>query len=152
MTIPSLLAIIHALAGAAWLGAMVYSLFVLHPRAHAYFAGDAEFEAFIATMSHGARWKVLLALGVIALTGVLLVVARWPQPLPPRWLVLIAAKVVLLAAAVGLFVYTSWRLWPARVLAAPAEIPRYQRAFRLVAQTMIALAVLSTTLGILLHS
>jgi len=147
----AILAVIHSIAGAAWLGAMTYSLFVLHPRARAYFAGDAEFEAFIAAVSHGARWKVLLALGLIGLTGVLLMAAQWPRPHLAWWFALVGAKIVLFAAAVGLFVYTSWHLWPARLFAAPREVPRLQRTFRRVGQVMIALAALGMTLGILMH-
>ena len=49
----------------AWLGAMVYSLFVLHPQAHRYFRTETEFEAFIVAVSGGARWKVLLALCLV---------------------------------------------------------------------------------------
>jgi hypothetical protein len=65
---------------------------------------------------------------------------------------LIAGKVGALAAALSLFLYTSWRLWPARIFAAPDEIPRFQRTFRRVAITMITLAGLSTVCGVLLHT
>jgi hypothetical protein len=140
------------LAGAAWLGAMLYSLLVLQPRARAYFDRPADFETFIAFVSHGARWKVLGVLIVIAATGAALVPLRWPEPLPATWLVLIGAKAGLLLAAVGLFVYVSWRLWPARVLATPVEIPQFQRAFRRVAGTMILIAGLGMTLGVVAHT
>jgi hypothetical protein len=51
-----------------------------------------------------------------------------------------------------LFLHTSWRLWPARIFAAPSDIPRFQRTFRRVAITMITLASLSTAAGVLLHT
>jgi uncharacterized membrane protein len=88
----TLVAITHVLAGSVWLGAMVYSLFVLHPQAHLYFQTETEFEAFIASVAHGARWKVLLALSVIAASGLALTFVRWPQPGSGRWLVLVVVK------------------------------------------------------------
>src|SRR5438874_8569072 len=142
----------HALAASAWLGAMVYSLFVLHPQAHRYFRTETEFEAFITAVSGGARWKVLLALAVIAASGVALALVRWPQPHSGQWLALVSVKLVLFIAALCLFIFTSWRLWPARLFAAPTDIPRFQRLFRRVGFTMITLAVLSTVLGVLLHT
>jgi hypothetical protein len=152
MLLYTFLAVVHALAGAVWLGAMAYSFFLLHPRAHVYFQKETDFEAFIATISHGARWKVLGGLGVIGLTGMGLCLVRWPASLSTLWLVLVGLKAAAWLAAVVLFVYTSWRLWPARVLALEGEIPHFQRAFRRVAVTMIVLAVVATALGILAHT
>ena len=148
----SILAVLHALTGAVWLGAMCYSFFILHPRAHTFFTKEADFESFIATVSRGARWKVLGALGLIALSGAGLVVVRWPDPFSVTWLVLIGLKAALLIAAVGLFVYVSWRLWPARLFATPEEIGHFQRTFRRVAIVMMTLAALGMTLGILSHT
>jgi hypothetical protein len=48
-------------------------------------------------------------------------------------------------------VYVSWRLWPARIFALPAEVPHFQRAFRRVAVTKIAIAGLGMALGVLSH-
>jgi hypothetical protein len=152
MLVPSVLAVVHVLAGAAWFGAMFYSFFVLHPRAHAYFKRETEFESFITAVSAGARYAVLSALGLIGLTGAALIWLRWPEPPSPRWLVFIGAKVVLWTVALGLFVYVSWRLWPARLFAVEAEIPHIQEAFRRVAVTMIAIAGLSMALGVLAHT
>jgi uncharacterized membrane protein len=151
MPIYAFLSVIHVLAGAAWFGSMFYSLVVLHPQAHRYFARETEFEAFIATVSQGARWKVLGAMGLIAATGACLVLVRWPQLASPRWLLLVGAKGMLFVAALCLFVHTSWRLWPARLFASPDEVPRFQRAFRRVAIAMNTLAALSLALGVLLQ-
>jgi hypothetical protein len=148
----ALAAVAHVLAGSVWLGAMVYSLQVLHPQAHRYFQSETEFETFITAVSGGARWKVLLALGVIAASGLALTFVRWPEPMSRRWLALVAVKILLFVAAFCWFVYTSWRLWPARLFAAPAEIPRFQKVFRRVGYTMMTLAVLSMILGVLLHT
>jgi uncharacterized membrane protein len=144
-------AVVHALTGAVWLGAMAYSFFVLHPRARAYFQKPTDFESFIATISHGARWKVLAALGLLAGTGIVLTGARWPTVFSAGWIVLIGLKAGLLLAASALFAYTSRRLWPARVLATPGEIPQFQRAFRRVALAMIGMAAAALALGVLAH-
>src|SRR5262249_20504327 len=111
-----LFAIGHALAGAAWFGSMVYSLTVLQPRAARFFATAGQFEEFIAVVSAGARWKVLAAFAFVAVTGLGLFFLRLPGPVSSLWWVLIAAKVGLFLAALALFWYVSWRLWPARVV------------------------------------
>ncbi len=152
MGLYSSLAILHALAAAIWLGAMVYSFAVLHPHARRYFGQEAEFEAFITAISHGARWPVLLAIALLAGTGGGLVALSRPQPHSALWMALLASKVAALAAALWLFLYTSWRLWPARIFAASDDIPRFQRIFRRVAITMITLASFSTACGVLLHT
>src|SRR5437667_10519815 len=108
-----MLAILHVLAGAAWFGAMFYSLTVLQPRAARYFDRPERFEEFIATVSAGARWKVLAAFALVGGSGLgLLLSPRMPPS--ALWIVLIAVKGVLFVAALALFVYMSWRLWPAR--------------------------------------
>jgi hypothetical protein len=147
----TLAAITHILAGSAWLGSMVYSLFVLHPQARRYFRTEAEFEEFITAVSGGARGKVLLAFAVIAASGVALTAVRWPQPVSGWWLALMGIKVALFLGALGLFIHVSWRLWPARLFAAPADIPRFQRLFRRVGFTMVALATVSMVVGVLLQ-
>jgi uncharacterized membrane protein len=144
-------AVVHGLVGAVWLGSMAFSLFILQPRARDYFGNESDLEAFFATVGHGARWKVLSALGVMAVTGIALAVVRWPHPESTWWFMLVGAKVVLFAAALGLFIHISWHLWPARLFASSQELPRLQRTFRRAGLTMVALAGLSTVLGILLH-
>src|SRR5690242_18289593 len=136
----SLLAPVHVLAGAAWFGAMFYSWFVLHPRAHRYFSRPTDFEAFIATVSQGARYSVLAALSLMGVTGLALVLLRWPEMHSVTWLILIAAKTILFLTALGLFVYVSWRLWPARILALENEIARFQALSRRLAQVMLMIA------------
>lgn len=147
--IRSLLSVIHALAGAAWFGTIFYSFFVLHPRAQIFFTRPTDFEAFIATVSQGARWKVLAAMAIMAATGLGLLLLPRTEPLPQVAIVIAGIKICLLLAAFILFVHVSWRLWPARVLALPEEIPHFQRAFRRVAAVMLALVGASLALGVL---
>lgn len=144
-------AAVHLLAGAVWLGAMFYSLFVLHPRARGYFKNSSEFESFILTVSHGARWKVIGALASIGLSGGLLLYERWPLLRSPLWVWLMCLKTLMFVAALLLFVYTSWSLWPRRVFAASEELPAVHRTFQRVGLMMILLASLSMILGVAAH-
>jgi uncharacterized membrane protein len=127
----------HVLAAAAWFGGMAYSFAVLHPRARAFFGSLRQFEEFVAFIAAGARWKVLAGCAVIALTGVMLLPGH--DHAPAVWRECLAAKVVLFVIAVAIFCYTSWRLWPARVFAAPAEIPAFQRRFRWIALSLMGI-------------
>ena len=148
----ALLAIAHALSSAAWFGSMFYSLSVMQPRARRFFASDAEFEEFLATVAQGARWKVLAAFAFVALTGVGLIVVARPEPVTNTWLVIVAMKVALFAVAVAIFSYASWRLWPRRIFASPAEAPAIRRTFRAVGFALLIIAALSFALGILPHT
>jgi putative copper export protein len=142
------LAIGHTLVAAAWFGAMVYSLAVLQPRAARFFASDREFEDFVATISDGARWKVLTACLLLAATGLGLMVVQWHAAASPAWLALIVVKGGLLLVALALFAYVSWWLWPARILATPEEVPLFQRRFRRVGWSLIGLVGLGIVLGV----
>jgi putative copper export protein len=143
-----ILVAVHVLAGAAWFGAMLYSLIVLHPRAKQFFLNPHQFEEFIAALAAGARWKVLGGCSVIALTGLgLLLLPGEGQP-SATWRVCVASKTVLFMVAVGLFCFTSWVLWPARVLASAEETPKFQRRFRIIALALVALVGVSIVLGV----
>src|SRR5437016_1820734 len=145
------LAILHSLTAATWLGAMFYSVFVLQPRARSYFEKDAEFEAFIIATSQGGRAKFLLALGMIALTGLGLAFTARPTIQRGVWLGLLGVKTALFVAVVLLFAHVSWRLWPMRLFAAGEEIGRLQRAFRQIGVLLIGIAAISMALGVLMH-
>jgi len=144
-----ILAAAHVLAGSAWFGAMLYSLMVLHPRARSFFRGPRQFEEFIAYIAAGARWKVLGGAAFIALTGVGLLVLRGPEYVSGGRNACVIGKTVLFLIAVGLFCFTSWRLWPARVMASAEEVPGFQRTFRLVAVTLLVLVGACMALGVL---
>jgi putative copper export protein len=146
---PVIVAALHPLAGAAWLGSMFYSLTVLQPRAKAFFATDAEFEELITAISAGARWKVLGAFTFVGLSGVALFALLWRADPEPAWLVVMGCKVALFLAALAVFGHVSWRLWPRRVMASPAEVPALQRRFTRVGFTMITLVGTSMVLGVL---
>ncbi|MER7278881.1 hypothetical protein ABT369_31035 [Dactylosporangium sp. NPDC000244] len=117
---------VHLALAAAWAGAMGYSLLVVQPKAERFFAGrDGEYEDFLLVMAHGNRWKVVPLIAGLLVTAAL---ARMFYLLP----------VYLLAAVI--FANVSWRHWPARVFALPAERPAFRRALRAQAWVMTMLA------------
>jgi hypothetical protein len=144
----ALIAAAHVLAGAAWFGAMFYSLAVLHPRARSFFGGARQFEDFITHLAAGARWKVLGGAAFIALTGIGVALAgdmgTWSRG---KWICLVA-KAILFVVAVSVFCHASWVLWPARTLASDAEVSRFQGRFRMVALTLLILVGLSMVIGV----
>jgi len=143
-----ILAVAHVLAGAAWFGAMLYSLLVLHPRARAFFGSPRQFEDFISYVAAGARWKVLGGAAFIGVTGVGLLLCSAPGQLSPtKWAFLIV-KLILFVLAITLFCFTSWVLWPARTLAATEEIPQFQQRFRLIAVALLVLIGAAMALGV----
>jgi len=108
----------------------------------------SEFEEFITYLAAGARWKVLGGAFFIALTGVGLLLLASPEQLSPAFYTCVYAKAFLFVIAVGLFCYTSWVLWPARVMAAKEEVPRFHRMFRVIAITLLILIGMSMAIGV----
>jgi putative copper export protein len=145
----AILVAIHILAASAWFGAMCYSLAVLHPRARAFFGNLSQFESFITFLAAGARWKVLSGCFVIATTGLALLWMH--RGASAAWQTSMLAKGVLFITAVGIFAYASWFAWPARALAAPSEIPAFQKRFRLIAICLITLVTLCFLISVLAH-
>ena len=142
------LRIVHALAGAAWFGSMFYSLMVLQPGVRRFFDTQGEREAFVATVSHGGRQKILLAIFLVAATGLLLCSIKGVGKSSGLWLGLIITKALLTLGALGLFAYGSWVLWPARILASSADMPGFQRRFRLLGMTILLLVAVAFAAGI----
>ena len=138
---------VHITGGGVWLGAMVFSIFVLHPRAERFFERAADFEDLLFTVVHGARWKVLSgALAIVASGVALLLQTSSPGPL---WIGLVGTKVVLLVLVLGLFAHVSWYLWPRRVFATEAELPVIRVRFRRIGILMIVANALNIGLGVL---
>ncbi|KIG15238.1 hypothetical protein DB30_05782 [Enhygromyxa salina] len=143
---------VHVLGGGVWVGVMVFSIFVLHPGAERYFKRDTDFEDFIFTVVHGARWKVFSGIVAILASGVALSV--WPGHAivrEPGWLVIYAAKIALFCVSAGSFAYVSWVLWPRRTFATPAELPAIKLLFWRVGVVMIAANATNVGLGIAAH-
>lgn len=116
---------VHVLVGAVWLGAMVYSLAVVQRRVRQLFGDAVRAEEVAVFLAAGARWKVIWMIGALAVTGgALIVVDGWDHA--SGWRLAIGLKVGLLGVAAAVFGWVSWRLWPARIFAVPAEIPGWQ--------------------------
>jgi hypothetical protein len=134
MTLGAALAVVHLTVAATWLGSMAYSLFVVQPKVARFFADDRRREEFLVTLAHGNRRPVL---GLIA---VLLVTAGGVAAASPGAVATgFAVAAGLYVAATAVFVNVSWRHWPARVFAAPAELPGFRRRLQLQAAAMLAL-------------
>jgi putative copper export protein len=144
---------IHVLGGGVWIGAMVFSVFILQPRAARFFEREADFEDFIFTVVHGARWKVFAGVLAILLSGVALSV--WPGHAileeDPVWLTAYVVKLLAFVLAAGLFVYVSWILWPKRTFATAEELPAIKRHFFRVGAVMVIANALNMVLGIAAH-
>ena len=140
---------IHVLGGGVWVGVMVFSIFVLHPRAEQYFERDTDFEDFIFTVVHGARWKVFAGVMAILVSGIALCLGPVHAfVVEPVWLSLFAAKLVLFCVSAGGFVYVSWVLWPRRTFATEAELPAIKDRFWRIGVMMIVANAANVALGI----
>lgn len=138
---------VHVLGGGVWIGAMVFSVFILHPRAERFFTRAAEFEDFIFSVVHGARYKVLAGIAAIVASGVALALAHPDQA--PVWSWLVAVKVALLLVSLALFLHVSFTLWPRRVFATEDELPAVRRRFWWIGVVMIACNGVNMGLGVL---
>ncbi len=142
---------LHTGVAAAWLGAMLYSLFVVQPRARSHLGSPAAFEALALALAAGARWKVLGLIAALAGSGIGLTaveVATVDGAVAGGWLALMATKAVLLVAATAVFAAVSWRLWPARLFTPPSELAAVQDRFRGVALALIGLVAGALVAGV----
>lgn len=129
-----LLAVAHLVVAGVWLGAMTYSLGVVQPAVARCFADEAKREEFLLTLAHGNRWKVVAMLAALLATAAALLVLSPPAAAPAY-----AAVMALYLVAGAVFVHVSWRHWPARVFATPAELPGFRRRLVVLARVMLAL-------------
>lgn len=136
----------HVGVAAVWLGSMAYSLFVVQPRVARLFPDPTKAEEVYRELGAGNRWRVVALMAVLAVSGVALSFQSGHSAL---WWAAVVAKAALLAAASALFWWVSWRGWPRRVFALPAEIAGEQARFRRVALGMTALIALAFGLGVL---
>lgn len=146
------LLVVHVLGGGVWIGAMGFSIFILHPRAETFFSRAVDFEHFIFHVVHGVRWKVTAGIAAIAASGVGL--TRWPGhafAADTGWYALLAAKLVCFAVSAGGFCYVSWVLWPRRSFATTAELPALKHHFWRVGVAMIIANTANMILGIAAH-
>jgi len=129
------LAVLNLAIAAVWLGSMAYSLRVVQPRIARYFDDDERREDFLVVLANGNRWPVVGLVSALIATG-----AAALAPAPSATVRIgYGIALALYAVAAGLFWYVSWRHWPARIFALPAELPAYRRRLRILATTMTIL-------------
>jgi hypothetical protein len=138
---------VHALVGASLLGGALYSIMTVQPRAKAFFKNVSDFEGFVASLAHGARWQFLAAMAAIGITGL---IDPWFSSHSFAWWVCFGVKSVLWTVTLGFFVYVSWFLWPRRIFAAKAELSGIHREFAFAARTILVLLMLSFVLGVVM--
>ena len=146
------LALVHVVVAAAWLGGMLYSLVVVQPRLKALFTDAGAREDFATVLAAGARWKVLGLASALAVSGAGMTAIELSEADSPSgaWIVLVVAKAALLGAAVAIFAYVSWRLWPRRLLAnmtGSPELGEIQARFRLISVMLTGLVAAGLVAG-----
>jgi hypothetical protein len=149
----TVLVLVHVIVAAAWLGAMLYSIFVVQPRLKAFFADAGEREDFATVLAAGARWKVLGLAAALLLSGAGMTAIELNEADSPSggWIALVVAKAALLAAAIALFAYVSWWLWPRRLLAnlsGSPELREIQARFRVISVALAALIAAGLVAGV----
>ena len=142
----AIVVLVHVLGGGVWIGAVGFNVFVLHPRAARFFATPTRFEDFVFTVVAGMRWWVVAGVSMLALAGAEL----WRLRALGLDAVL-ALKVALLSTNAVVFAWLSWRMWPARVVATPAELAPVHRRFTRVGAFMVTLNLLNVGLGVWHH-
>jgi hypothetical protein len=140
-----LLTSVHIGTGAVWLGSMAYSLVVVQPRV-ARVLDPARAEDVYRELAAGNRWRVVALIATLGASGAGLAALHSGRSGP--WWVLIGLKALALAGAAGAFWWVSWRGWPRRVFALPAELPPLQAGFRRVALVLLVLVGSGFGLGL----
>jgi hypothetical protein len=141
------LVLVHVGVAAVWLGSMGYSLFVVQPRVRRVLPDPVRAEELYRELGAGNRWRVVGLIAVLAVSGIGLLLVHDGHSY--GWWITISLKALLLVGASVLFWWVSWRGWPRRVFALPAELPTEQARFRRVAVAMTALVGLAFGLGVL---
>lgn len=125
--------IVHLLAAAMWLGALVIFLGAL--------LGRSNRDAVVRNLAGFAATGTVLVLLLLA-TGIvnMIAIAGWPPALTSGWALLLMAKLGLFAAMLGFAALNRWRLAPALA----ADSPGADRALRrsLGAETAAGFTVL----------
>jgi len=145
-----LLAVAHALGAAGWLGAMSYSLVVAQPRLLRFFDSPEAAEEPATVLAAGARWRVVGLIAWLAATGAGLALVAGSDR-SGWWWAVVAVKAALTAVAAVVFWYVSWRMWPRRLFALPAEVAGHQARFRRVGALLLTLVGAAFVLGVAAH-
>src|SRR5258705_8243534 len=96
------LVLVHAGVGALWLGSMIYSLFVVQPRVARVLPDPVQAEELYRELGAGNRWRVIGLMGVLAATGVGLLLPLHSGR-SVGWWASVGVQAALLLAASALF-------------------------------------------------
>jgi len=127
--------VVHLLAAATWIGALVLFLTVL--------TGSHDRDALIRHLSGFARTGSVIVL-LLLITGVvnLLITAGWPPDWTSTWSLLLLAKLAMFGAMLGLAACNRWKLTPALERNDPGS--RRALLISLCAETSLAFAIVAT--------
>lgn len=128
-------ALVHLSLSGIWLGAMAYSLGVVQPRVARFFPEPRRREEFLTVLAHGNRRPVVALLAALVAAGVVVLLSSPGAVVTTGYAVALGLDL----AAGAVFWHVSWRHWPARVFALPAELPGYQARLRRLAWSMLLL-------------
>lgn len=145
---PAFVAGVHGIGGGVWIGAVAFNLFVLTPRAQAWFSDTGAHEDFVFNVVHGLRWPVLLGALAVFGTGAWRLLGLMSAASEP-WVVLMGLKVVCAFASLSMFGWVTLRLWPSRTFATAAELPAVRRRFHALGLGIVGANTLAAALGVL---
>jgi len=128
--------VVHLLAAAMWLGALVI------------FLGDRD--ALVRNLAGFAATGTILVL-LLLVTGIfnMIAIAGWPPALTGGWGLVLIAKLGLFAAMLGFAALNRWRLVPALAAASPGADRALRRSLGAEAAAGLAVLLLVALLGTL---
>ena len=142
---------VHIWATAIYWGGLSYSYLRLYPQMRKFLGTQERFEEFAITVAAGLRWWVFGTFALIGVSGAALAVVSAPEHPSAMWRLFIAAKILVLIEMFAVYTYASWVMWPARIFAAPADVPAVQKRFTAVSWVIGTSITLETLLGVAIH-
>jgi hypothetical protein len=145
------LLVVHIWATAIYWGALSYSYLRLYPQMREFLESEERFEQFAITVGAGLRWWVFGTFMLIGVSGAALAAVSVPATPSAMWRLFIAAKVLVLVELLAVYAYASWVMWPERIFAAPADLPRIRKRFTAVSWVIGSSFLIETLLGVAIH-
>lgn len=144
-----ILAIIHVIYTCTFLGALIYSVFVMIPGTQRYFGEDVDaLNDFQMVVAHGGRTKVIQQLGPLLASGLGMLAVDHRLDLTQALLVI--GKTVAFAVVVGAFWYMTFNLWPRRPFALASEMPGIMNRFKVAMALTFAAIFGALAMGVIL--
>lgn len=133
--------VVHLVAAATWIGAL--AAFVTR-------AFTRETRAQVEALAKFARTGTVIV-ALLLLTGMVntLAIAGWPVPLSSRWTMLLALKLGLFAAMLGLAASNRWRIVPALERGEVGAVGRLRRSMVMELAAGLGVVAIVSLLGVL---